>query len=89
MASGLLAVIGPITTAARLEKKLGQTTGMTIRIVHTPEEIAGGGGCSYSLRTKAENMPVVMETAAKYKIRVKAYYITEINDGKEVYHAIS
>ena len=86
--SVLLAVIGSVTTATRLHKKLEQTMGISARIVHTPQAI-GNGGCSYSIKTKSENMPIVMETAAEYKIRVKGWYLAENEDGKEVYHAIS
>lgn len=88
MTSGLLAVIGPVTTATRLTKKLEQTYGISARTVHTPEKI-GGGGCSYSVKTKAEHLPIVMQTAQSNKIRVKAYYITEVSGGEEVYHGIS
>ena len=86
--SVILAVIGSITTATRIEKKLEQTTGISARIVHTPA-VLGNGGCSYSIKTKSENLPIVAETASKYKIRVKGYYLVENTDGKEVYHAIS
>lgn len=86
--ANLLAVVGPITTASRLEKKLSKRTNISARIVHTPEELSSGG-CSYSVRSGAENLPVIMETAEKYNINVKAYYIVEISGGKEVYHDIS
>lgn len=86
--SFLLAVIGSITTATRLVKKIEQVSGISARIVHTPEEIAVGG-CSYSVKTKAEHMPIVADTAAKNKIRVKGWYLAQNSDGETVYHDIS
>lgn len=86
--TNMLAVIGPITTATRLEKKLSRRTNISAKIVHTPEEISNGG-CSYSIKSGAENLPVIMETAKKFNINVKTYYIIENLAGKEVYHAIS
>lgn len=88
MANNLLAVAGPITTATRLEKKLSRRANISVRIVHTPEELSSGG-CSYSVRSGAENLPVIMETAKKHGIKIKAYYIVENSGGKEVYHVIS
>lgn len=88
MTPGIIAVIGPVTTAARLAKKIEQTSGVSARMIHTPEAVSGGG-CSYSVKTKSEYLPVIMQTAEKYKIKVKAYYIIEIAEGKEVYHDIS
>lgn len=84
----LLAVIGPITTATRLLKKAEQTTGISARIVHTPEAL-GNGGCSYSLKTASENLPIVMNIANAVKIKVKGYYLIDTNSNTESYHAIS
>lgn len=86
--SFLLAAVGSITTATRLGKKLEQLPGISARIVHTPEEL-GNAGCSYSIKTKAEYLPIVADTASKNKIKVKGYYLAEISEGKTVYHAIS
>lgn len=86
--SFLVAVIGSITTATRFAKKLEQLTGISVRIVHTPEEL-GSAGCSYSLKTRSEYLPIVMDTAAKNKVKVKGYYLEEKTEGKVVYHAIS
>lgn len=88
MTSDLIAVVGSVTTASRLERKLNENGRAFSRIVHTPAEL-GNGGCSYSIRTNGKNLPVVIETANKYKIRVKGYFLIEISDGKEVYHALS
>lgn len=88
MTADLIAVVGSITTASRLEKKISATGRIFSRIVHTPAEL-GNGGCSYSIRTKGENLPVVIETANRYRIKVKGYYLIESSNGKEVYHALS
>ncbi len=88
MTTGVIAVIGAVTTAVRLEKAIGRETKLTVRVLATPKAI-NNGGCSYSVKTKAENLPILMEVATKYKIRVKEYYLVEINNGKEEYHAIS
>ena len=85
MTADLLVVVGSITTASRLEKKLH---GIYSRIVHTPAEL-GNAGCSYSIRTNGEHLPIVLQTAKDYKIKIKAYYLAEKVDGKEVYHALS
>lgn len=88
MTTGLLIVTGPITTATRLEKKLHENGNISARVVHTPAEFSSGG-CSYSVRTSAKNLPVVLDTVKKYKIKIKKYYLSENSDGKEVYHALS
>lgn len=88
MTASLIVVIGAITSASRLEKKLSQHCGIRSRIIHTPD-IIGNGGCSYSLRTRGEHLPLVMQIANDCKIKVKAYYLAEVCNGKEVYHVIS
>ena len=88
MTTDLLAVIGPVTTAARFEKKINAQSRISTRIIHTPDTLSSGG-CSYSIKTKAENFPILLEIANQYKIKVKGYYLCDIIDGKEVYHVIS
>ena len=86
MTSGLLIIIGPITTATRFEKKLHQNGVMSARVIHTPAEFSSGG-CSYSVVSSAKYLPVVLEIAKKYKI--KEYYLIDNTGGKEVYHVLS
>jgi hypothetical protein len=88
MTASLIVVVGPITTTSRLEKKLSQYSRISTRIIHTPDEL-GNGGCSYSIRTKGENLPIVLEIAKKYNVKIKGYYLAEAVDGKEEYHVIS
>ena len=88
MTSKIIAVVGSVTTASRLEKMLAKAYGASARIIHTPS-VLGYGGCSYSVKTKKQHLPLVKELASKYKIKVKEYYIIDTVGGKEVYHAVS
>jgi len=88
MTGSLIIVIGAITSASRLDKKLNQYYGIQSRIVHTPDDI-GNGGCSYSIKTKGEYLPLVIQTANECKIKVKGFYLASLSNGKEVYHVIS
>ena len=83
--SEILAVVGPITTAARFEKKLKSRGDLRARAISTPVEL-GGGGCSYSVITSLENEGFLRSFKGKY---VKKIYIIEGSGEKRVYHDIS
>ncbi|MBE7015227.1 MAG: DUF3343 domain-containing protein [Ruminococcaceae bacterium] len=83
--SEILAVVGPITTAVRLEKKLKSRGDIKARVISTPIEL-GGGGCSYSVIASLENEGFIRAFKGNY---VKKIYIPEGSGEKRVYHDIS
>lgn len=85
--SDLLTVIGSVTTASRLKRELERRK-ITAAVVHTPTEL-GNSGCSYSIKTKRAILPVIIELAEKYKIKVKGFFIIEETSNGAVYHDIS
>lgn len=87
MKSELLAVVGPVTTTLRLQKMLNKMGDINARSVHTPASLSTGG-CSYSIRTLGKSLSMIVELAKKNNIKVKAYYLVNSEDGKEVYHAL-
>jgi len=88
MTANLIAVIGSVTTAVRLEKYLHKKHAVSSKTFRTPSEL-GASGCSYSIKTKGEHLPLVIECAKDLKIKIKGIYFSEFSDGKEVYHALS
>ncbi len=88
MSGNLIVVIGPITTANRLWKRLDKDYGISARIFHTPVAL-GSKGCSYSLKTHFKNLPLITEAANRYNIKISGLYLSEKTEGEEVYHALS
>ena len=79
----ILAVVGAVTTATRLAKKLERLGDIRARVVNTPSEL-GGSGCSYSVRASLSNEAFLRNYAG-----IKRIYIEETIGGKRYYHDIS
>lgn len=84
--ANLLITVGSVTTANRLNRVLSGK--VSARIIHTPIKISGGG-CSYSLVTRAENLDRVKKIANENGIMVKGYFMESESGGEKGYHAIS
>lgn len=84
----LLATVGSVTTAARLEKLLRKTKGINSTVIHTPASI-NGGGCSYSLTTDINNLPLLKATLEETGIQIRKLYKEELVDGEKKYYVIS
>ena len=82
------AIVGSVTTAARLAKKLVSNGDLQATVVHTPPQISTGG-CSYSVRFSNTSPDSVRRIANDIGIRIQKLYQERIVDGKKGYHAIS
>lgn len=80
--------IGSVTTAVRLSKLVEKYLTRNVRVIHTPEQISGGG-CSYSLKTDMKYAENIAALAKEYNIQVKKIF-SETKTGKGVvYHDLS
>lgn len=84
----IYAVVGAVTTAGRLARKMQAAGDLSARVVHTPAEL-NGGGCSYSVRTAFRSAEPVARIANENRIRVRRYYREVMVNGRRVYSAIS
>lgn len=84
--SDILIVVGSVTNAARVEKRLLSYGDPKTRVVGTPTEL-GGGGCSYSVVASLSSENFVR--ANKRSFSVKGIYLIENHFGKRYYHDIS
>lgn len=84
----LIVTVGSVTTAARLEKILRKTKGISAAVIHTPT-VLNNGGCSYSVVSNRENLYYIKETVKEHGLNVKKYYVEEIYRGEKRYHVIS
>lgn len=82
----LLITVGSVTTANRINRILSGV--MWTRIIHTPIKISGGG-CSYSIVTKGENLEQVKRIISANNLKVKGFFIETESKGEKVYHALS
>ena len=80
--SNILVVVGAITSATRLSKRLVKCGDRTAHVVATPPEL-GGGGCSYSVRASLTSEVLIRNNLDG--ITVKRIYIEE-GSGKERYY---
>ena len=86
--SNLIITAGSVTTAIRLEKQLSYAGDLNAAVIHTPPAISTGG-CSYSVRTSLDKMPLVKQIIEGKRIRVRKFYIEENVNGERVYNALS
>lgn len=84
--SDILIVVGSVTNATRLEKRLLSYGDLRARIVGTPTEL-GGSGCSYSVIASLSSENFVRSN--RKGISVKGIYLIENQFGKRYYHDIS
>ena len=84
--ANLLITVGSVTTANRLNRILAGE--VSTRIIHTPIKISGGG-CSYSLVTRADNLERVKRIVSENGIKVKGYFMESDSKGEKGYHALS
>ncbi|MCX7715231.1 MAG: DUF3343 domain-containing protein, partial [Clostridia bacterium] len=68
-----LAVVGSITAATRLKKRVSETGACIPALVHTPSKL-NCGGCSYSLRFREQYMQIIKTCASEANIPIKGIY---------------
>lgn len=86
--SNIIITAGAITTAVRLEKKLNSLGDIKASVIHTPKEI-NKGGCSYSVKTTLNKLPLVEQIMSENRIKIKKIYIEDIINGEMVYRDLS
>ena len=82
----ILAVIGSVTTASVIERRLMKHGCTDVSVTHTPVAVKPGG-CSYSVKVPGQYLDLLLSLAEKGEIK-KLYRINEIN-GERSYHDIS
>ncbi len=80
--SEILVVVGSITSATRLAKRLTKYGDYRARVINTPAKL-GGRGCSYSVRASRESEMFIRNNL--HGISVKGIYI-EKTDGRERFY---
>ena len=86
--SNIIITAGAITTAVRLSKRLNSLGDMKASVIHTPTEI-NKGGCSYSVKTTLNRLPLVEQIIDEKRIKIKKIYIEDRIDGESVYRDLS
>lgn len=86
--SNIIITVGAITSAVRLEKKLNSLGDVKASVIHTPTEI-NKGGCSYSVKTTLNKLPLIEEIIAENRIKIKKVYIEDIINGESAYRDLS
>ncbi len=77
--SDILVVVGSITGATRLAKRLAKYGSANARVINTPAAL-GGSGCSYSVRAPHSDERLIRSSL--HGISIKKIYI-EHSVGKE------
>lgn len=86
--SNIIVTVGSVTTAMRLNKKLKSFGDIRTTVIHTPSVI-NQGGCSYSIRTSKDSLPLIKRLQAEGKIRYRKIYSESIINEERVYHDLS
>lgn len=84
----IIATVGSVTTAVRIEKLLRKNKGIPSRVIHTPANL-NGGGCSHSVAIDGMYLSQLKELANKYGLSIRKIYMEEIFNGEKMYHVIS
>lgn len=84
--SNLLVVVGSITSATRLVKRLTKAGDRKAHLINTPA-ILGGGGCSYSVRASMSSEQFIRNNIQG--ITIKKIYIENSDGIERDYHDLS
>ena len=84
--SEILVVVGSVTGATRLAKRLNKYGDTKARVINTPEKL-GGNGCSYSVIAALSSEAFIRNNLQG--ISIKKIYIQETSGGERYYHDIS
>lgn len=78
--SDIIIIVGSVTSATRLAKRINSQSTEIARVVSTPSDLRVHSGCSYSVRTSLKNESIVRNNLNGLNIR--GIFI-EKRDGKE------
>ncbi|MDD6215099.1 MAG: DUF3343 domain-containing protein [Firmicutes bacterium] len=84
--SDILVVVGSITSATRLVKRLEKYGDSSAKVINTPSKL-GGSGCSYSVRARLSSENFIRNNL--YGISIKKIYIEDRTGKERIYHDIS
>lgn len=82
-------IVGSITTATRLKKRLEAESVYNAEVVHTPAGLAKSSGCSYSVHTDNKAYSLLIPLCDAAGIRIKKIYMEEIVGGERVFRVVS
>lgn len=85
--SDIIIIVGSITSAARLAKRINNLSTERAQVISTPPELRNNLSCSYSVKTSLKNEHIVKNNLNG--LNVRGIYL-EKRDGKErTYYDIS
>lgn len=84
--SNILVVVGSVTGAARLAKRLAKAGDRNARMINTPAAL-GGSGCSYSVRASLSSEEFIRNNL--HGISIKKIYIEKSDGNRREYRDIS
>ena len=85
--SDIIIVVGSITTAARLAKRINSLSMQGAQVISTPTELRSNMSCSYAVKTALANEYIVRSNLAG--LNVRGIYIEEKSGKERSYHDIS
>ena len=85
--SDIIIIVGSITSATRLAKRINSVSLQGASIISTPQELRNNLSCSYSVKTALANEGIVRNSLAG--LNVRGIYIEEKSGRERSYHDIS
>ena len=85
--SDIIIVVGSITSAVRLAKRVNSQSLKGAQVISTPTELRNNMSCSYAVKTALANEQIVRNNLAGLNIR--GIYIEEKSGKERSYHDIS
>lgn len=85
--SDIIIIVGSITSATRLAKRINSLSTERAQVISTPADLRNNLSCSYSVRTALANEHIVRNNL--YGLNIRGIYIEEKNGKERSYHDIS
>lgn len=82
----MLATVASVTSAGRIKRRVYEL-GINTSVIQTPQTLAKDG-CGYSIRFSDSDMNIILRTANEMGIRIRAFYIESVVDGKRIYSKV-
>lgn len=85
--SDIIIVVGSVTSATRLARRINSQSLAGARVISTPQELRNNLSCSYAVKTVLSNEQIVRNNLAG--LNVRGIYIEEKSGNARSYHDIS
>ena len=85
--SDIIIVVGSITSATRLARRINSQSLKGAQVISTPQELRNSLSCSYAVKTALSNEQIVRNNLAG--LNVRGIYIEEKSGNARSYHDIS